>query len=59
MTAKMKSLSLILIASLVGLSKLSLAEEIEALHAARLARYESGEVHQGLRSAKEVSFKCC
>lgn len=51
----MKFLSQILTVSLLGVFELSRATEREALSAARLTRYESGEVHQRLRSAKEVS----
>lgn len=54
-TATMKFLSRILTVSLLGVFELSRATEREALSAARLTRYESGEVHQRLRSAKEVS----
>ncbi|KAI6349791.1 hypothetical protein MCOR31_012093 [Pyricularia oryzae] len=42
----MKFLSRILTVSLLGVFELSRATEREALSAARLTRYESGEVHQ-------------
>ncbi|KAL5867290.1 hypothetical protein ACKVWM_011218 [Pyricularia oryzae] len=42
------------VVSLLGVFELSRATEREALSAARLTRYESGEVPQRLRSAKEA-----